>query len=120
MINVLGGDWAENSPASIGKSLTGKFDSLILSRGFFKNDKMRKDDILSADIVTEENHKSIAGKLGWGAVGAVTLGPLGLLAGVLGGGNRQSMVVAVAFKDGRKVLLQGKPKELMPLIGAAF
>ena len=102
MIKVLGGDWGENNAAAIKRSFTGKFESLILTRGIFKSDKMRRDDILSAEIVTEENQKSIAGKLGWGAAGAMALGPLGLLAGVLGGGNKQIMVVAVIFKDGRK------------------
>lgn len=120
MLKVLGGDWEEKHAASIRKSFTGKFDTLVITRGFMKNDKFKKEDILSADIVTEENQKSIAGKLGWGAAGAIALGPLGLLAGVLGGGNKNVLVVAVAFQDGRKILLQGKSKELMPLVGAAF
>ena len=120
MIKVLGGDWKESSPVAIRRSLTGKFDALIITKGLFQTDKVKRDDLLSADIVTAENQTSIAGKLGWGAVGGVALGPLGLLAGVLGGGNKQTMVVAVALKDGRKVLLQGKSKELLPLLGAAF
>lgn len=121
MAKVLGGDWAENSGAAIQKQpFSGKFDALVLTRGMFQSDKLRKESIVSVDLINEENQKSIAGKLGWGAVGAIALGPLGLLAGVLGGGNKNIMVVAVSFRDGRKVLLQGKSNELMPLIGAAF
>ena len=81
---------------------------------------MPLDQIESVDLVTQENKTSVLGKAGWGAVGAIALGPLGLLAGVLGGGNKSMMIMAVKFKNGRKVLLQGKSKDMQPLLGAAF
>ncbi len=102
------------------RTFTGNAKSISLFRGTFAHDKVSVDEIESADLVTQENQASIAGKLGWGAVGAVALGPLGLLAGVLGGGNKSSMVVAIKFKDGRAVLLEGKSKDMQPILGAGF
>ncbi len=40
-------------------------------------------DIATVDIATEESVKKLGGTVGWGAVGAVILGLVGLLAGVL-------------------------------------
>ena len=72
--------------------------------------------ISSIDIVTEDNKKSVLAKAGWGTVGLAALGPLGLLAGVFGGGNRSQRVVSLVLKDGRKALISGKSKEVQELL----
>jgi hypothetical protein len=118
-MKILGGDWPGGGNASLTRS-GGKVETLQLFRDKYAWDAVPAETIESAEIVTQENQKSILKKMGWGAVGLVTLGPLGMLAGVLGGGNRNSMVMAIKFSDGRAVLLEGKSKDLQPLLGVAF
>lgn len=48
------------------------------------------------------------------------LGPLGLLAGVLGGGNKRDRIMAISTRDGRKALIKGHVKEAEMLMAAAF
>jgi hypothetical protein len=113
-MKVLAGDWPTGFKALVSKK------GLSLHRSTFRFDDLAFSEIESFEIVTEENHASIAGKLGWGAVGLVALGPLGLLAGVLGGGNKKERVMSVVFKDGRKVLLKGTAKDAEALAAATF
>jgi hypothetical protein len=65
--------------------------------------------IKSADLVTEENKKSFVGAAGWGLVGDMAFGPLGMLAGVLLGGNKKEVCVAVEFYDGRRCMVITDP-----------
>ena len=36
------------------------------------------------------------------------------------GGNKQTQVIAIQFKDGRKLLVECKPKEAQALLAAGF
>jgi hypothetical protein len=56
------------------------------------------------DTASEENVKKLGGTIGWGAAGAVLLGPVGLLAGLLLGGRKKEVTFVARFKDGRKLL----------------
>lgn len=93
---------------------------LQIQNGIFSYERVALEDVSSFQVVTEENKASILGKVGWGAVGAIALGPLGLLAGVLGGGNRRDRVMAVEFRDGRRVLLKGNAKDVEQFTAGAF
>ncbi len=119
-MKVLAGDWKADSPIAIKKSFLGKPVALLMPKGTFSFETIHLRDLTSMEIVTEENKASIAGKLGWGAAGLVVLGPLGLLAGVLGGGNKRDRVMAISFRDGRKALVKGQAKEAEMLMAAAF
>lgn len=121
LMKILGGDWPAGHNAALKRAhFTLRIEGVQLWRSALSSDVMPLDQIESVDLVTQENKTSVLGKAGWGAVGAIALGPLGLLAGVLGGGNKSMMIMAVKFKNGRKVLLQGKSKDMQPLLGAAF
>lgn len=63
---------------------------------FFGSDKDYRieNNLINITPITEENKSSFVGKAGWGLVGSVALGPLGLLAGVLSGGNKKVMCCA--------------------------
>jgi hypothetical protein len=75
-----------------------------------------KEEILSCSVVSENNKASILGKAGWGTVGAVALGPIGLLAGVLAGGNKKEIALAIEFNDGSKVMISGSKKYIDPIL----
>ena len=67
--------------------------------------KLDKSTIAEYELVTEETMKSGTSAVARGAVGAVLLGPVGLLAG-LSAKNKGVYNVAIMFKDGRKSLLE--------------
>lgn len=74
----------------------------------------------SLEIATEEAVKKIGGTIGWGAVGGLLLGPLGLLAGVLAGGRGKEVTFVAKFKDGRKLLATTDSKTFTKLHAAVF
>lgn len=119
-MKVLAGDWKADSPIAVKKSLTGKWRALVFSAGLFRIEQVPLSDIVEFDIVTEENKASILGKVGWGAAGLVVLGPLGLLAGVLGGGNRRDRVMVIRTRDGRSAMVKGNSKDAEALMAASF
>jgi hypothetical protein len=56
------------------------------------------------EVASEEAVKKVGGTIGWAAAGAVVLGPVGLLAGLLLGGKKKEVTFVAKFKDGRKLL----------------
>ena len=65
--------------------------------------------------------KKHAGKIGWGLAGAIALGPVGLLAGLLLGGKQKKEVTFVAIiKDARKLLATTDNKTFIKLKAAAL
>lgn len=73
-------------------------------------------DLESCEIVTDENKVNFTGALGWGAVGGVLTGGIGLLAGALLGGRGKQTVCAVRFSDGTQFLVSGKTKDCAKLM----
>lgn len=53
------------------------------------------------EIITEENQKKVMGTIMGGGAGLLLLGPLGAIGGLLLGGNKKLVNIAVAFNDGR-------------------
>ena len=72
------------------------------------------------ELASEESVKKIGGTIGWGAAGAVILGPVGLLAGLLLGGKKKEVTFVAKFKDGRKFLGTTDSKTYTKLMAAAF
>lgn len=77
-------------------------------------------ELQSVEIASEENVKKAGGTIGWGAVGAIALGPAGLLAGLLLGGKKKEITFVAKFKDGRKLLATTDSKSFTKLQSAAF
>ncbi|MFZ5763332.1 MAG: hypothetical protein ACOY8P_10455 [Thermodesulfobacteriota bacterium] len=75
----------------------------VLLTGFGSEIKLA-GNIDRVEIMTEENKKKMLSTAAWGAVGALAIGPVGLLAGALSGGNKKEITFACYLKDGRKFM----------------
>jgi hypothetical protein len=69
---------------------------------------------------SEENVKKMAGSVGWGLVGGLALGPIGLLAGVLAGGNKKEVTFIAEFSDGKKFMGTTDSKTFTKMTAATF
>ena len=77
---------------------------LLKTKNKFFREKISVDKIEKIEIANEENVKRLTGMIGMGVVGAVLLGPVGLLVGILAGGHGKTITFICEFKDGRKFL----------------
>ena len=90
-------------------SVKGDFSSgsfyLKSKKHFVFGEKIKaKKKLASLELANEENVISAGGTVGWGVTGAVLLGPVGLLAGLLLGGKKKKVTFVATFHDGRKLL----------------
>src|SRR4051812_44733180 len=76
--------------------------------------------IATAEIVTKENSTSVLRSLGFGTVGLIALGPLGLLAGAIGGASKQRTLIAIGYQNGNAALVECKRNEVNAILAAAF
>ncbi|MBE7184508.1 MAG: hypothetical protein INR68_08895 [Methylobacterium mesophilicum] len=102
-IVIIAGDWPSGTDVTYAPGFFGKPSSILIG---WTGGRFYAEHIASAEHVTEQNSTSVLGKVGWGAVGSVALGPVGLLAGLVAGGKRQHTIVALELVDGRKALLK--------------
>lgn len=72
------------------------------------NNKPEKIDlngrIVDINILTTEQKKSMLKTVATGSLGMIVFGPVGLLAGLLGGGNSTEMVVEISLVDKRRII----------------
>ena len=54
-----------------------------------------KNNIALIEQITEDNKNKVLSKAGWSTLGAIALGPVGLLAGLLMGGRTKYICMAV-------------------------
>ncbi|MBS1957265.1 MAG: hypothetical protein JST89_23965 [Cyanobacteria bacterium SZAS-4] len=92
-VKVLAGDIDAGDYEFNMGALWGGFDTIQL-----------QGEIKSLALQTEESVKKVAGTLGWGLAGSLALGPVGMLAGLMLGGNRKEVCALCELKDGRKFL----------------
>jgi hypothetical protein len=78
------------------------------------------EDLAELEVASEESTKKMMGAIGWGLVGDLALGPLGLLAGVLSGGKQTIVKFIGNFKDGRRMLATTDSKTFTAMQAALF
>lgn len=95
VINVIGGDF------EVGEHYYFD-DSAVLMIG--PNALRLSDLLMSVDIVTEENQRSLGKKLVGGVAGGLLLGPIGAIGGMLYTGNSRQVTILMQFYDGQSAL----------------
>lgn len=108
MIKIIEGDFYNKGAVILDK----RKKIILVNNGFLSNAKYRFDQVEKFQELSQDNAKSALGTIGWGAAGAVALGGLGLLAGVLCGGNKKKVGFVLKFTDGKVVICQGSRKEV--------
>ena len=80
----------------------GKFLRRKLKYGF--------DDIKTLEILTQDNAKNVSAAVGWGLLGTVVAGPIGLVAGGLLGLKKDDIVCVLRFHDDKTLLVRTTTK----------
>ncbi len=91
-----------------------------LQFGFLKQKVISDTELETVEIATEESVKKIGGTVGWGVAGAVILGPVGLLAGLLLGGKNKEVTFVAKFKSGKKIFASTDSKTFTKLQSVSF
>jgi hypothetical protein len=92
-VKVLGGDLTQGEWKFETGILWGAFDQISM-----------QGDLKSVQLQTEESIKKLPEMAAWGLAGSLIMGPLGLLAGVMLGGNKKQVCALCELHDGRKFL----------------
>ena len=92
-VKVLGGDLTQGEWKFETGILWGAFDQISM-----------QGDLKSVQLQTEESIKKLPEMAAWGLAGAIVMGPLGVLAGVMLGGNKKEVCALCELRDGRKFL----------------
>jgi hypothetical protein len=79
-----------------------------------------KKEIQSVELMTEDKKKKLIGSAAWGAIGGLALGPIGIAAGLLAGGNKKDVTFACYLKDGRKFMATTDSKTFTKLQALSF
>ena len=93
---------------------------LMKNEGKFLREKIFITEVAELEVASEESVKRIGGTVGWGAVGGVLLGPVGLLAGLLAGGRGKDVTFVCKLKDGRKFMATAPSKVYTELSAVRF
>lgn len=98
------------------------FGSLVLhtEAHSFVGEAIPITQLESVEVASEESVKRIGGPIGWGAAGALVLGPVGLLAGLLLGGKKKEVTFVAKFKDERRLLATTDSGTFTKLQAAVF
>ena len=76
--------------------------------------------ILKVEVVNEEKAKSFLGATGMGLVGSTLAGSLGLIVGVLAGGNKNTKVYALSYKDIKFIVESSNKADQQKLDNAVY
>lgn len=114
-IKVHAGDFGKGS----GTFMFGSF-GLPKKEGWGGQEGISASQLAEVAVATEETVKRWGGTVGWGVAGAVLLGPVGLLAGLIAGGRDKEVTFVAKFKDGRKFLGTTDSKTYIKIAAKAF
>jgi len=116
-IEVHAGDFRGNG---MFMSVLGSGAFTLMSEAHPAGEGIPLTEVATVEMASEESVKKLGGTVGWGLAGAALLGPVGLLAGLLKGGNKKQVTFVCVFKDGRKMLATTDSKTYTKIMAAAF
>ncbi len=103
-----------------GKEVFAMFGDIeILTGKIGESLKLDKSTVENYEIIDENYQKSAASAVGRATVGALLLGPIGLVAGATAK-NKGIHTIAIQFKDGRKSLIEIDDKRYKVLMKKMF
>ena len=114
--NVLAGDFAVVNGAT---QFAGGYLYMKVA-GKFCREKSPASEILSIEVASQDSAKSFGGAAVAGLAGGLLLGPVGLLAGVMAGGNRSVVTFTLTLRDGRRGLCSADGGTYQQLQAATF
>lgn len=119
---IIAGDFSKDEIIKIvaGKPAIVPKDGGLFSKVNFINNDIQNIEIQNIEIITEENKKKFIGTAGWGLVCGLALGPLGLIAGILAGGNKKEFLIACELKNGKKLIAKVDSKIYKSLLSASY
>lgn len=100
-IKVHGGDFIEQDIHFL--------NGIFVFRGTGGKETIPSNRLKSIEVATEETIKKLPGSIGLGLVGGLLLGPVGLVAGVLVGGNKKEITFVATFHDNRSFVATTDP-----------
>ncbi len=107
-VKVLGGDVASGEWEYTLGTLWGAFEQIDL-----------RTEVTKVTPQTEESVKKLPEAAAWGLAGLI-FGPMGLLAGVVFGGNRKAVCALIEMNDGRKFLAVMDSKIYQEILGLSI
>lgn len=113
-IEVLAGDFKASKNGQFAKGF------LLPVSGSMTRESISAKSMTELTVATEESVKRIGGTVGWGLVGGAALGGLGLLAGLIAGGQGKDVIFVCQFDDGRKLLGRTDSKTYQKMQAAFF
>lgn len=93
-------------------------DSRIPGKFFGSTSRDVTKEIIAVEQLTDENKNSVLGKAGWGTLGAVALGPAGMLAGLLLGGKSKEICFACRLSTGESFVASCSVSDFQTFAGA--
>nr|DAE03069.1 MAG TPA: hypothetical protein [Siphoviridae sp. ct2QJ10] len=111
---VIAGDYLNQPVSSL-------FGIVSIDRGFGKeHTAINKETVENYELITDEHRKSAKSGVARGLVGGALLGPVGMLAGGLSAKSKGIFIVAIAFKDGRRSLIEVDNKIYKAIVTSCF
>lgn len=115
-IKVHAGDFYKGSQHKI----TFGMMTMFSDKAKWMGEHIPTTQIATLEPASEDSVKRAGGTIGWGAAGAVVLGPVGLLAGLLMGGRGKDVTFVATLHDGRKMLASTDSKTFTKMQAAMF
>jgi hypothetical protein len=120
-IKVVAGDLDKGSWQFIGSFGACTMTRASTTKSLWKGESYNLNtDVQSIEQLTEEKVKKLAGTAAWGIAGAVLLGPLGAIGGMLVGGNKIEVAFTCHLKDGQKFMATTDGKTWQKIMAARF
>lgn len=105
---VIKGDY-DGSPVNAGYNLYIEYDNI----------EILKSNVVDYEVIDESSRKSAVSAVSRGALGAMLLGPVGLLAG-LSAKSKGVHLIAIEFKSGKRSLIEIDDKLYKTFITSMF